>query len=262
MITWGELAKSQIDSEKIEEAIARLISEHNANPESHLGAGGSLQSHKMSEIIDHLVESIVADKIRDGEIDLKKLVADKYMMITCFESADGWNAIDTYYGEVYFRIFETSLFTYARNESFAILATEPSVASPVVNFSKNPFFQTTICCPYNNNQEFYVTVGRADLAAFGFKILNNTLYAYWCRSRVPFTYEIEGVDIRVYNVYRAVFDSEAGKIYFYVNGVPKYTATSDLPSGTSSVVIYYELLGSAAGARYVYIRDLFFSCER
>jgi hypothetical protein len=73
MITWGQLAKSQTDPEKIEEAIARLIAEHDANPEAHLGEGGSLQSHKMSEIIDHLVESIVADKIKDGEVTKPKL---------------------------------------------------------------------------------------------------------------------------------------------------------------------------------------------
>jgi hypothetical protein len=262
MITWGQLAKSQTDPEKIEEAIQRLVAEHNANPEAHLVEGGSLQSHKMAEIIDHLVESVIADKIRDGEIDLKKLVADKYMLITCFESPDGWSSIDYYYGNVVFSMFETVIYTYAHNGAWAQLASEPSAAFPVVNFAKNPFFQTTICCQDNDNQEFYVTVGRRDLNAFGFKVLNNTLYAYWCRNSVPFTYEIEGVDITVYNVYRAVFDSEAGKIYFYVNGVLKYTATSNLPEGTSTFVIHYELNGSAARALTVYIRDLFFSCGR
>jgi hypothetical protein len=47
MITWGQLAKSQTDPEKIEEAIKRLINEHNADPEAHLVEGGSLKSHKV-----------------------------------------------------------------------------------------------------------------------------------------------------------------------------------------------------------------------
>jgi hypothetical protein len=62
MITWGQLAKSQTDPEKIEEAIQRLINEHNADPEAHLVEGGSLKSHKMAEIIDHLVEVLLLIK--------------------------------------------------------------------------------------------------------------------------------------------------------------------------------------------------------
>jgi len=33
--TWGMLEKSQVDSETIEEAIARLIDEHNEDEEAH-----------------------------------------------------------------------------------------------------------------------------------------------------------------------------------------------------------------------------------
>ena len=63
---WGLMTKSQSDPEKIEEAIARLISEHEANPDSHLGPGESLQSHRAAEIIDHLAGSVVADKLQAG----------------------------------------------------------------------------------------------------------------------------------------------------------------------------------------------------
>jgi parallel beta-helix repeat protein len=61
--TWGMLAKSQTDPETIEEAIARLVQEHNENEEAHLGPGQSLYSHKASEIIDHLVNSVLAEKL-------------------------------------------------------------------------------------------------------------------------------------------------------------------------------------------------------
>jgi len=62
-ITWGQLPKSQIDPERIEEAIARMIKEHNEDESAHLGPGQSLQSHKASEIIDHAVKSILAEKL-------------------------------------------------------------------------------------------------------------------------------------------------------------------------------------------------------
>ncbi len=60
---WGTIPKSQTDSEQVEGAIQRLIDAHNADPDAHLGAGQSLQSHKASDIIDHQASSIVADKI-------------------------------------------------------------------------------------------------------------------------------------------------------------------------------------------------------
>ena len=90
---WGMLSKSQEDPETIEEAIARLITAHNADEESHLDTGQSLQSHKASAIIDHLALSIVEDKIGDGEISLQKLLSVNRFVISCFESIDGWDVV-------------------------------------------------------------------------------------------------------------------------------------------------------------------------
>lgn len=61
--TWGMTPKSQIDNEKIEEAIDRIVQAHDDDPDAHLDAGQALQSHRASEVIDHLAESIVNDKI-------------------------------------------------------------------------------------------------------------------------------------------------------------------------------------------------------
>ena len=66
-VTWGLLAKSLEDPETIEEAIDRIVAAHNDDESAHLEAGQSLQSHKASEIIDHAVASIVADKISGTE---------------------------------------------------------------------------------------------------------------------------------------------------------------------------------------------------
>jgi len=88
---WGLLEKSQIDPETIEEAIVRLILAHNTNEESHLGAGQSLQSHKASTIIDHLIASIIANTIRDGEVIVPKLGFDRFFVMPELESADAWN---------------------------------------------------------------------------------------------------------------------------------------------------------------------------
>ncbi len=65
---WGNLFKSAISSEKIEEAILRMIQDHENDENAHVEAGESLNSHKASEIIDHIAQSIIADKIGTGEI--------------------------------------------------------------------------------------------------------------------------------------------------------------------------------------------------
>jgi len=71
---WGNLQKSQIDSETIEEAIARLIQGHEDDSDAHIEVGESLQSHKASAIIDHVVSSIIADKIGAGEVTAPKII--------------------------------------------------------------------------------------------------------------------------------------------------------------------------------------------
>lgn len=73
-IVWGNLFKSQISAEKIEEAIARFIQNHEDDPDAHIETGESLQSHKASAIIDHIVDSIITDKIKDGEITNPKII--------------------------------------------------------------------------------------------------------------------------------------------------------------------------------------------
>ena len=60
---WGLLSKSQVDPSTVDDAIAAAIQAHNDDPDAHLGTGQSLQSHRASDIIDHLAHSVVTDKI-------------------------------------------------------------------------------------------------------------------------------------------------------------------------------------------------------
>jgi hypothetical protein len=76
-VIWGLLEKGQTDPEKIEEAIARLILAHDNNPDAHLGATGSLLSHKAEEIIDHVAGSIIEDKIAIGAVTSPKITSNQ-----------------------------------------------------------------------------------------------------------------------------------------------------------------------------------------
>lgn len=88
--SWGMLAKALDDPQTINEAINEAIAAHEADSEAHLGAGESLETHRASEVIDHLEESIVNDKYLDGSVTPEKTLATKYKIQPTFESLDGW----------------------------------------------------------------------------------------------------------------------------------------------------------------------------
>ena len=91
---WGNLEKSQSDSEKIEEAILRLITEHNDDETAHLGAGQSLQSHKAAEVIDHLAESIVEDKFAEGCVSSRAITSEQIVGKDFRTAADVGEEVD------------------------------------------------------------------------------------------------------------------------------------------------------------------------
>jgi len=261
-VVWGNLYKSQISAEKIEEAIARLIQSHEDDPDAHVETGESLQSHKASEVIDHVVRSIIFDKIADFSIDLKKMVADQFMLMTCFESLDGWNGIDGEVGyDVTSSIFGVLMSTDGDDGDYVYLATESDATEPVINFDKNSFFQTSVRFLYTTSQTAYLVLGE-DTEGYGFKVSNGTLYAIHINGAGEVTTEITGITLINYNIYRAILDVSAGEIYFYVNGVLKATHDANLPTGTTTFVFTYYLETNMAEVRYMWVRELMISQTR
>jgi hypothetical protein len=88
--TWGLLHKSQVDSETVEAAIARLIQAHDDDETAHLEVGQSLQSHKASEIIDHAALSIINDKVAKEEIRPDQISVKEQFFLFGVQSIDGW----------------------------------------------------------------------------------------------------------------------------------------------------------------------------
>jgi hypothetical protein len=64
MTTWEQLEKNQNDDSTIEEAVAVLIQDHDDDVNAHTDAGQALTGHRAAEIIDHLAESVVNDKLK------------------------------------------------------------------------------------------------------------------------------------------------------------------------------------------------------
>jgi hypothetical protein len=67
---WGNLPKAQDDAETIEEAITRIVQEHNEAPTAHTGVGEAIDLHRKNDILDHPAQSVVGDKTPFSEYQI------------------------------------------------------------------------------------------------------------------------------------------------------------------------------------------------
>jgi hypothetical protein len=222
---WGMLAKSQSDNETIEQAIARLILAHEADEEAHLGVGESLQSHKASEIIDHLASSIVADKIGNREVLDEHLANDKFYYACSFESIDGWyKPIYPVVGSVDQRPGSIMLYPGAAVGNEFILLFESNYTN--CKYSKNPEFQCDIFMKGDHTlYDFGVTQGAWKVAGivdgfgFVFRGADQKMHTLYRGSGAAVETEIAGYDVHVSNTVRAVMSDNGNNIKFYVNDI-------------------------------------------
>ena len=258
---WGLLQKSQVDNETIEEAIDRLITAHDDDANAHIGVGKSLNTHKGQATIDHPADSVVYDKLPRNSIDLKKFLETEFMMITCFETLDAWNGTQADGAGGYtLTILGLRIKTSATNGEMSVVASEAWVGAHLVDFGKNMFFQTSMRFGAITDQTALITMGETKY--YGFKVTDGTLYAVHEDGGGETTTEITGITLTDVNVYKAVFDNDNSKIYFYINGVLKATHTTDIPTGTDALTMQYYLETGANVVKYLYVKDLLLSRER
>lgn len=209
-ITWGMLAKSSEDSETIEEAIARLIDEHNDDETSHLATGQSLQSHKAAEIIDHLARSVYRDK----------LAFDRFQIDEHFSTIDAWTKTS---GVTLPKISEMELLTTAvnNNQQTAQISYGDSTYDQET-FEQNPVLETRVKLAESTNVEFYICIGDMDdVHAYGFYYHGSKLYAaYYDVDEVLQEVEITGIDITKYHTYRIDLSDGVNAVW-YIDDVQK-----------------------------------------
>lgn len=235
---WGQLPKSQIDPEKIEEAIARMIKAHNDDPAAHTEAGQSLYNHKVAEVIQHAVASIVADKIKNGEIGEAKLkgslLGEKDVAYTRFETFDGWTEYG--YGEHgYWCSFAGgSIWVDESDEqSFELLEALSADWNKGLNLAKNPYFDTEVYIKDYTDITSYIVAGylqSTEGACFGFKFDKGVSYAVHQKNNIEEKTDITShINLDQFNNLKAFYYS-GNKIEFYVNDVLVATHTTNLPT--------------------------------
>lgn len=235
-VVWGNLPKSQISAEKIEEAIARIIQSHEDDPDAHIEEGESLQSHKASEIIDHLVESIIEDKIGEGAVTPFKI--NMRIFTSYFESIDGYTKVGSVvldYIDGYVRIATDG----TDNDTSAIRKNLGSGFSDWT-WDSDKTFQVSFMVTDDDNQLLWIcNGGLITWRHIGFKVIDNKLYATVADHTTENAVELMTITKdTAYDLLARLTPGE--KAEFYVDGVLKTTITENLPTGSTDANIIFN----------------------
>lgn len=220
--TWGDLPKSQVEVQLITEYVAQQIEAHEADPEAHLGAGESLQTHRQNEVIDHPAQSVVPDKLFGGDIVIK----------TQFESLDPWSIVGSITNGDWLGLQATVEYGSVNTSR----ATSAIYANGYLfDDSSDMYFETQAIWQGSNNHinasvGFTLSHNSSD-QGFGFQIRDGALYAHVKRNATVNDLLLSGIGIGTSHFYSAHFSFADQKVYFKVDGV--LVATLNVPTGGS-----------------------------
>jgi hypothetical protein len=243
---WGELTKALDDAQTILEAIAEMIAEHDDDPDAHLGENGSLLSHKASEIIDHLAESIVADKYADQSVGVNALNYDKIQIVPSLNSVDGFLKVTEGSGAAV-TPFVSCIEIKAGDASENITSFAVDMGNYLeCNSEYSPFFECKVNLVDLGSVDYRIAVNGYSIFSnnyenFGFEMLytDSQLYAFYTHNNTKYRQALGSFSLDGWVRLRAEFitgvDSGHGTINFYVNGELLYSYTNVAIYVSSSV---------------------------
>ena len=249
-ITWQMLNRNQVDSELIEEAVDRIVAQHNANPEAHLGTGEALQSHKAEVIIDHVAGSVLADKMSNSE-----------SFLNCnFESFDFWA---TYGNTDYESIGLAAIITVDDDPLTSGFYSSLFSSGDIIDWTKNLMVQFSF---WLDSAIFGTAVlgltgyyQTSQVKGFGFMVENGSLKGYWGNGTT--LTKTAGLGISTYSehVYRAYYDAFLQNVKYYVDGVYVATIENISPATLTNVYIEFYLNTDVDKGNEMLVRNLIFS---
>jgi len=223
---WGLLQKAQDDPETIEEAIVRLIGEHEADAGAHTGTGESLETHKAQEIVDHPAGSVLADKETMTEFVIKDDLKSLDGWITAGDiSNTNWPGIDLYIE--YAVVNKSSMYV------------QSSVPSSFFNTGFDMLFQITAKFDLSNDK-YDAWLGMAIDAilptdGFGFIFEDGVTKAVFAIGSTREFSDAITNDETVEHIYRCQYEALTEEAKFYIDGT--LVATLSKPTGIANLDI-------------------------
>lgn len=248
---WGLMPKAQDNNQKIDDAIAAAIANHESDSEAHLGDGESLQSHKANDIIDHRAGSVAIDKLSNS---------DKFHLCS-FESLDNWEItgtanLDGWPGVV--------LSVGYGGSTFSRILTIVHSPGGFINYSKTLLFQTTLFFDLEPNCKGWFGLGSEShlgvFGGFGFYYDNGDLKGFWGKPTDMRYTSVFTVDLTVLHTFRAQYDPLTNTVYFFIDGVQVGSITFDIVLDNLEPELFFSIdLKSYDDAFVIYITNVLIS---
>lgn len=222
--TWGLIPKSQEDNQTINEAINEAIAAHEADSDAHLGSGESLETHRSSEVIDHLADSVVNDKLPDNFFS-QRVYFPNFQSLDVFDYTTGRVSMG-------FDCIRLTTNTTLNDRAYAYLKNSPYLS---LDFSQDIVLIFSYDLRVFNTQEAYVGMGDwgedFDEGFVGFKIVDGVLHGICAisSSGASTITEISGIDPTEKHDYRIEHYS-GDHVDFYIDGVLVLTIDTNVPS--------------------------------
>lgn len=242
---WGLLPKAQDDPTTIDEAIAAAIAAHDADSESHMASGASLENHRVNDVVDHPVGSVLADKATMSEIDIYTQF-DNLSLFTLHGSPTA-----VFPG---FQITGTST-GFSNRQSVSIDGEDSGF---VLDFSKDWMLQFSAYIDTYQHGSFRAEISNQANSStergVGLEIIDSVAKFYVAKldgSSKSYLSWPSYTDALQY-VIRMQYVQSEGKVYFYING--ELLGTLTYPDTSASDVLWitwwhYNVSGSSNGAR-------------
>ena len=215
---WQNLPKAQDNTETIEQAIARIIADHNNDTEAHLGDNQSLSSHRASEIIDHEANSIVTDKILEYQITPNKTTIAAKLYFSNFADYSLWTKYvsggSIFGGLAYALLYVPG--TIGKIARLSAVSSEYEAGSIGESYRHTSVVRFYFDFP---TYDIFIGMGTISTAHCGFEILNGVISAYnKSQSGTVTRQTIVGIDILQTNIYK-VQVRDANHADYYINNV-------------------------------------------
>ena len=248
--TWGQLDKSQSDSEKVEGAIARLIAEHEADPDSHLGSGESLEAHRAFEVIDHKAGSVLLDKMSFTEI----------IYDVPFETLASWYTT----GEVNLVALGcVALHVETYDIQDSLLQSSFLLQPGGFDYTKDLLIQFVGWQTDPENSYFWAVFGQnpteGNFNGFGFYVLGGVVKGVWGKGVDPVFTDDLNIDVSVAHVFRLFYDAIVPEVRFYVDGVLVATLVDIEPTTPPDLYLTFNLhITNFSAESFLYIQKVLF----
>ena len=252
MDTWGLIPKGQTDPETIEEAIARMIADHEADPTAHLGENEAIEVHRKNEILDHVKGSVLADKWTMNEIEF----TTNFENLSAF-SLDGTTTL----GFPGVQILPDG--TGDANKGMVAINFETGAL--IVSYGYDFLFQWTMCCNNNSGTKNIVgyAVGHGAFNKYGFGIeITNTVKRFYCSKNY-------GADFNYLNfpdftadqtyVYRMQYIASESVIECYIDGSLIGTLAVETLDELDMGSFIFAISKTIAGGQRLYPKNFFCS---